>query len=319
MSAARIDVRERRLQHFRRMLEIRLFEEQIAALHAAGEIIGSTHLCAGQEAVPSGAVVSLQRGDVVFATYRGHGWALALGVPLKAMFAELMGRAGGICGGRGGSAYLTAPRYGLYGENAIVGAQTSLALGPALAARFDNSGRLSLASLGEGAMNQGATTESLNFAAAMKLPVIFVCENNSYSELTPTIDMVGSMEFCARAAALGLAAVKIDGNDPLEVEAAIAEAALRARRGDGPTFVEAITARLVGHYIGDAQMYRSPEEMNAVREDDPLERLKRQLDPDSSDVRAVEVETHALIDRAVVAARDQPHPEPSAATAHVYA
>ena len=301
------------------MLTIRMFEEKVAALHAAAEIVGSTHLCAGQEAVPSGAVAALRQGDAVFATYRGHGWAIALGVPLEAMFGELMGRAGGICGGRGGSAYLTAPRYGLYGQNAIVGAQTALALGPALAARFDNSDRISVASLGEGAMNQGATTESLNFAAAMKLPVIFICENNGYSELTRTVNMVGSMAFCARAASLGLAAVEVDGNDPLEVEAAVVDAAAKARRGEGPTFIEARTARLVGHYIGDAQSYRLPDEIEHIRNDEPLERLKRQAGRDSGELIAIEAETQAAIDLALRAAREQPYPEASAATSHVYA
>jgi pyruvate dehydrogenase E1 component alpha subunit len=319
MSGPGSDTVSRLLEHFRRMLVIRFFEEEILALHAAGDVVGSTHLCAGQEAIPSGAVVVLQPGDTVFTTYRGHGWALALGVPLEAMFGELMGRAGGICGGRAGSAYLTAPAYGLYGENAIVGAQTALALGPALAARFDGSGRVSLASLGEGAMNQGATTEALNFAAAMKLPAIFVCENNGYSELTPTDRMVGSMAFAARAEALGAAADEVDGNDPLAVEAVVAEAAARARRGAGPTFVEARTARLVGHYIGDAQTYRSREEMDSVRENEPLARLRRRLASDSSELALIETETREAIDRAVRAAREQPFPEPSTATTHVYA
>jgi TPP-dependent pyruvate/acetoin dehydrogenase alpha subunit len=311
--------RSRLLERFRQMLTIRLFENRVADLHAAGEIVGSTHLCAGQEAIPTGAAAALAQGDVVFATYRGHGWALALGVPLEAMFGELMGRAGGICGGRGGSAYLTAPANGLYGENAIVGAQTALALGPALAARFDESGRISLASLGEGAMNQGATTEAMNFAAAMKLPVVFVCENNSYSELTPTVEMVGSLDFCARASALGLVAAKIDGNDPLVVEGAVAEAATRARAGEGPTFIEALTARVVGHYIGDAQTYRSSEEMEAVRRDDPLERVRRQFGPDDAELAEIESQAQMAIERAVAAASAQPYPDTSTATAFVYA
>ena len=179
------------LDAYASMLRIRLAEEAILRLRLAGTIVGSVHLEMGQEAIPAGVVGARDARDPVFATYRGHGWALACGLPVKALFAEVAGRVGGPNDGRGGSAYFTAPEVGFMGENSIVGGGVPIAVGAALAARFDGSGRVAIAVFGDGATNQGAIMESLNLAAAKRLPVVFVCENNRYSELTRIVDMVG--------------------------------------------------------------------------------------------------------------------------------
>jgi TPP-dependent pyruvate/acetoin dehydrogenase alpha subunit len=260
------------------MARIRHFEERVAELHAAGKIVGSVHLCIGQEAIYAGAAPALSLpADKVFATYRGHGWAIACGVPLDRLFAELMGREAGINGGRGGSAFLTAPAFGFLGENSIVGGAAPIATGAAMAAEFDGSGRVVLCSFGEGAMNQGAVHEALNFAAIRRAPVIFVIENNTYSELTPTSSMVRIDSLYRRASAYGIRGARIDGNDPEAVYQAIRHAAQEARAGNGPVVIEAMTQRLVGHYIGDAQLYRPAGEIDAARARDPIAGVRRAL------------------------------------------
>jgi TPP-dependent pyruvate/acetoin dehydrogenase alpha subunit len=266
------------LDAHRLMLRIRLAEEAVLRMRLGGTIVGSVHLEIGQEAIATG-VTGARRdaGDPVFATYRGHGWALACGVTIRELFAELAGRVGGPNDGRGGSAYFSAPSVGFMGENSIVGGGVPIAAGAALAARFDGSDRVAITVFGDGATNQGSVGETLNLAAAMALPLVFVCENNRYSELTRIADMVGNTDLAARAAAYGMPGVHVDGNDPLAVRAVAAEAIDRARSGGGPTFIEAHTQRLTGHYIGDAELYREPGELDAAREDEPLERIRRTL------------------------------------------
>ncbi|ATY12599.1 acetoin dehydrogenase [Amycolatopsis sp. AA4] len=266
------------LRHFEAMQRIRSFEEEVARLRGTGDIVGSVHLCNGQEAVYVGACAALDlERDAVFPTYRGHGWTLACGAPPRALFAELLGRQTGINGGRGGSAYLTAPSHGMYGENSIVGAGAPIAAGAALAATFDGSGRVSLAAFGDGALNQGAVHEAMNFAAVRRLPVIFLVENNHYSELTPIADMVRIDKLFRRASAYGMPGARIDGNDPEAVRSAVAEAVRRARDGEGPVLLEAMTQRIVGHYIGDAQHYRPAGELEAATAAEPIGALVWQL------------------------------------------
>ncbi|MFF5208357.1 thiamine pyrophosphate-dependent dehydrogenase E1 component subunit alpha [Streptosporangium sp. NPDC000396] len=262
------------LGFFETMQRIRLFEEEVTRLRVSGDVVGSVHLCNGQEAVYAGACAALDLSrDAVFPTYRGHGWTLACGAPPYRLFAELLGRETGINGGRGGSAYLTAPDHGMYGENSIVGAGAPIAAGAALAATFDGSGRVALAAFGDGAMNQGAVHEAMNFAAVRGLPVIFLVENNHYSELTPIADMVRVDKLFKRAAAYGMPGARIDGNDPHAVQQAVAQAADRARAGRGPVLLEAMTQRIVGHYIGDAQLYRPAGELDRALAEEPITRL----------------------------------------------
>jgi pyruvate dehydrogenase E1 component alpha subunit len=259
------------------MWRIRAFEEQVRELRLTEELLGSVHLCIGQEAVAVGTCRSLSEVDPVFATYRGHGWALARGVPAERLFAELLGRSTGTNGGRAGSAYLSGPEWGFYGENSIVGAGAPIAVGAALAARFDGSGRVAVTVFGDGAMNQGAVHEAFNMAAALRLPVVFVCENNGWSELTPIDAMVGDPELFRRAAGYGMPGVRVDGNDCETVADAVADAVARARGGGGPSLVETMTQRLVGHYIGDAELYRRPGELEEANRREPIAVLEARL------------------------------------------
>ncbi|WP_430781750.1 thiamine pyrophosphate-dependent dehydrogenase E1 component subunit alpha [Actinoplanes sp. G11-F43] len=303
------------------MWRIRVLEETILSLRLDGRIVGSVHLENGQEAIAVGAGRMLRPQDALFSTYRGHGWALARGVPAVGILAELLYRRTGVNGGRGGSAHFSAPEYGFFGENSIVGAGAPIAVGAALAAKFDGSGRVAVTVFGDGAMNQGGVSEAMNMAAAMDLPVVFICENNKYSELTPINDMVRNPDLSARAHALGIPAVRIDGNDPAQVATAVGLAITTAEHGRGPTFIEAATRRIVGHYIGDAQNYRPAGELAEDEKNEPIVRLKRALSTQgvpAETLDAVEqrarTEIAAATDRALAA----PLADPSTAREHLY-
>jgi pyruvate dehydrogenase E1 component alpha subunit len=304
------------------MLRIRFFEEEVSRLRVEGSIVGSVHLCNGQEAIYAGASAALDLSrDAVFPTYRGHGWTLACGVPPYALFAELLGRQTGVNGGRGGSAYLTAPEYGMYGENSIVGAGAPIAAGAALAATFDGSGRIALAAFGDGALNQGAVHEAMNFAAVRDLPVIFLVENNHYSELTPIASMVRGDRLFKRASAYGMPGGQVDGNDPTAVRDAVARAVERARRGQGPALIEAVTQRIVGHYIGDAQHYRPPGELETALADEPISRLLATLRETIpyAELDALTERVRDEIADASALARADPPADPSTVLEHLYA
>ncbi|MFC5751847.1 thiamine pyrophosphate-dependent dehydrogenase E1 component subunit alpha [Actinomadura rugatobispora] len=311
-----------RLADLHAMWRIRALEEKLRAMRLDGSVVGSVHLSVGQEAGPVGACSELRPEDALFATYRGHGWALARGVPAEAMLAEFAGRATGVNGGRGGSAYFTAPEHGFHGENSIVGAGLPIAVGAALAGRFDGSGRVALTVCGDGALNQGASHEALNMAAAFRLPVVFVCENNYWSELTPIDEMVGEPELWRRAAGYGMAGERVDGNDPSAVRAAVRTAVARARDGQGPTLLELMTQRLVGHYIGDAEQYRRPGELDRAREEEPIARLARELEAagvPSAEIEDARTRAEAEMERAAAAALAAPPADPQSAKDHVYA
>jgi len=259
------------------MYRIRHLEEKITELRKQQIIQGSVHLCIGQEAVYVGARGALTDDDRVFSTYRGHGWAMACGVPAEGILAELLGRETGVCRGRGGSAMFSAADYGFYGENSIVGAGAPIACGAALSARVKHEPRVALTAFGDGAMNQGAIHEAMNFAAYLSLPVLFVCENNTYAELTPIAETVRDPELHKRAAAYGMPGERIDGNDVAAVRACMAHHAHRAREGHGPALIEMMTQRLVGHYYGDMQSYRPRGELTAAKQHEPIVRLRTQM------------------------------------------
>lgn len=308
-----------RLADLRAMWRIRAFEEKVRELRLADAIVGSVHLCIGQEAGPVGTCTELRPDDALFATYRGHGWAMARGVPAEEMFAELLGRSTGVNGGRGGSAYFTAPEYGFHGENSIVGAGVPIAVGAALAARVRGDDRLAVAVFGDGAMNQGAVHEGMNMAAALRLPVLFVCENNGYSELTPIAAMVGEPELWRRAAAYGFTGHRVDGNDPAAVRPAVSDAAERARAGEGPALLELMTQRLVGHYIGDAEQYRPPGEIEAARRTEPIVRLGAATGLPVAELDDIRDQAYAEMDAAADAALAAPPADASTAREHLYA
>lgn len=305
------------------MVRIREFETEIARLRGLGTVVGSVHLCSGQEAIYTGATAALDLPrDLVFPTYRGHGWALACGAPLAGMFAELMGRRTGVNGGRGGSAYLSVPDVGMMGENSIVGAGGPIAAGAALAARFDDSQRVTVAAMGEGAVNQGSVHEAFNFAAVMSLPVIFVIENNHWSELTPITATTVSDRLFKRASAYGMPGVRVDGNDPDAVYRTMRHAVTYAREGNGPTLIEAMTDRIVGHYIGDAQQYRRPGEMERIEAAEPIARLRAVLAERGVDEHLITTTVDRSVAEVHVAseyAQNAPVADPATALEHLYA
>jgi 2-oxoisovalerate dehydrogenase E1 component len=309
------------LEAYRRMLTIRQFEQRCFDL--SGEAIaGSVHLCGGQEAVPVGARSALEPGDKAVATYRGHGWAIEWGIPLDELLGEICQRAGGVNGGRAGSPYLMAPERGFIGENSIVGAGIPIGSGVAMAAKLNGSGRICIVSIGEGAMNQGAAHEGFNFAAARDLPVVFVVENNEWSEMTPSHTTSKVSSPAARAAAYGMPGVLVEGTDPFAVATAVEEAAARARSGLGPTLIEAIAPRLMAHYNRDIEHYRTEEEKLQDRERDPLPALRTRLAEDGTtevELASLEAEVLEAIDAATAAALGMAKPDPAGAREHVFA
>lgn len=304
------------LADYRAMARIRAVEEALMSLKTGGEVPGSIHLCNGQEAIPVGAVRALEPGDLVTATYRGHGWALARGTDPAALLAECMGKDSPLNGGRAASPYLSDPSVGFLGENSIVGAGLPIAAGAALSQQRLRTGKISLVSIGDGALNQGNVSEGLNLAIVLKLPLVVVVENNVYSEMSPIADMVGIARLTERAAGFGIPAEQVDGNDPQVVHDAVARAAERARTGGGPTVVEAMTARLVGHYSGDVQHYRPKGEVEAARAVEPLVRARALL---GAAAAAVDDDVRAEVEQAIAAARSMPEPDPASVGEHVHA
>jgi len=298
-----------------RMQEIRGFEERAERLFASGEIRGSTHLGIGQEAVAVGARHALRDGDVVAATYRGHAWALAWGIPLEEGFGELLGRETGCNRGRAGSKHFGSLARGVLVSNAIVAASLPIACGVALAARQEGRDQVTIAVFGEGATNQAAFHEAMNQAVIWRLPIIFLCENNLYSEMTPISLMVGVSRIADRSVAYGAPSDRCDGMDIEAVKAAVGAAAERARGGDGPTLVEALTYRFCGHMPGDAETYRTKDEVATWRERDPIRIARDRLVEQGSteeELASVEATIKMRIDHALATAREAPNPDANA-------
>src|SRR2546430_13250624 len=234
---------------YQHMVLIRRFEERIDALRQAGRLQGSAHLYVGQEAVAAGVCARLEDDDYVASTHRGHGHAIAKGVDVARMMAELFGRETGTNHGRGGSMHIADTSVGMLGATGIVGAGIPIALGAALSARTRGTEQVAVAFFGDGAMGQGLVYECLNMAVIWKLPIVFVCENNGYAESTPAEYALGTRDVAQRAEPFGMPASAVDGQDVFAVHAEVARAVERARRGGGPTFVECKTYRYHGHYI----------------------------------------------------------------------
>ena len=307
---------------YRQMLIIRKFEEAIRDLYQNGKIRGSFHPCVGQEATAVGGCWALRKEDYLTCTYRGHGHALAKGLSVRAAMAEMLGKATGCSKGKGGSMHFTDPSVGLLGANAIVAAGVPLAAGAALAAQLQKQDRVGLTFFGEGAVNQGVFFETLNLAAVWKLPVIFVCENNRYSEMTPSHETTSTVETYKRGGSFGMPAAVVDGNDVEAMYAAVEEAADRARSGGGPTYIEAMTYRLWGHMMGDPEVYRTKEEVAQARENEPVARLGqrlKQLGYSGDDLTGLEAEAQAVIADALQFAENSPAPLPSEAFTDVFA
>jgi acetoin:2,6-dichlorophenolindophenol oxidoreductase subunit alpha len=309
------------LDGYGRMLLLRRFEEAMQRLFLRGEIHGTVHLYTGQEAVAVGVCLALEDGDQVAATYRGHGAALAKGTEPEALAAELMGRATGACAGRAGSMNVIDLAHGLLGCFGIVGGSIATATGAAITAKRE--GRVVVAFFGDGAANQAYFHECLNFAKVLTLPVVFVCENNGYGEFTPMETVTAGGDITARAATYGMPSGKVDGNDLEAVIETAHEGVNRARSGAGPSFIEALTYRHLGHSKSDPGAYRPKEEVAGWLARDPIgllrERLSKQHGVADERLAAIEKEADDRIERAIEAALAAPYPDPDTEQASEYA
>ncbi|MDQ2689869.1 MAG: thiamine pyrophosphate-dependent dehydrogenase E1 component subunit alpha [Chloroflexota bacterium] len=320
--AATLD-RDVALRLYRTMLACRLFEQRTHELFLAGLVRGTTHLGIGQEAVAAGFAAAMRDDDWTFCTYRGHNHTLARGTPMTPVLLELVGKQGALMGGKGGSMHLTSVEHGVMGSYAIVGAHLPIAVGAAWSAQYRKTEQVAVCFFGDGTTNIGAFHEALNMAAVWKSPVVFVCENNQYMEYTPIRSVTAVDRPAAdRAAAYGLEPLIVDGND---VEAVHEMARLtidRARRGDGPSLVEAVTYRHGGHSRADPGKYRPDEEVNAWLARDPIPAYRARLSAagiDDGELDAIEAEVRAEIAAAEKVAREAPDPDPATATTQLWA
>ena len=311
------------LDRYERMNVIRRTEQAAHDLFLQGLVKGTTHLAAGQEAIAVGASAALRPDDYVFATYRGHHHALARGATPEECLAELMSRATGLCGAKGGSMHLTKAATGMLGSYAIVGSHLPMAVGAAWSARLRGTEQLAVAFFGDGATNLGAFHESLNLAAVWRLPVLFVCENNLYMEYTPIADVTAVPRPAAdRAPAHGIPGEVVDGNDVVAVEEAVGRLARRARAGDGPAVLEAETYRHFGHSRADPAAYRPAEEVERWLKHDPLDLARghlADLGVGEETVTEADERARAVVERAVAAAKAAPPPDPREALTDVWA
>jgi 2-oxoisovalerate dehydrogenase E1 component len=311
------------LEAYRQMAVIRRFEEECLRLSRAGFIKGSIHLCLGQEAIPVGVCAAQEPDDRVIATYRGHGWAISRGVPLEPLLGEICQRVGGINGGRCGSPLLSAPEYGFLGENSIVGAGLPIAAGAALAAQAQDSGRVITVSIGDGAMNQGSVHEALVFAAARSLPLVIVCENNGWAEMTPAGAFLRGADLADRARGYHIAAEIVDGCDAEAVFDTAVWALAEARAGRGPVFLECKTVRLGGHYNGDIEHYRPRADAEQARSQEPLARLRNWIVSTgygpAAAVDAIDAEVSQRIGAITAAVQAMDEPPASTAADHITA
>ncbi len=312
----------RSLELYAAQFRLRTFERRAHEIYIEGLIKGTSHLATGQEAIAAGFAAAMRPDDYTFCTYRGHNHVLSRGASMTGLYAELMGRAGGLLGGKGGSMHLTSVEHGAMGSYAIVGAHLPIAAGAAWSAQLRGSGQVAVCFFGDGTTNIGAFHEALNAAAVWKLPVVFVCENNQYMEYTA----IGSVTAVAhpaadRASAYGLEAILIDGND-VEVVYATAVAAIeRARAGEGPSLIEAETYRHGGHSRADPAAYRPADEVAAWMARDPVVHsrallIKRAVS--EADIDAIEAGIAAEVEAAIDEARAMPEPSDDTLTTNVW-
>lgn len=310
------------LDMYRTMLTIRRFEERCNYLFMQGRIPSTLHLYIGQEAVATGVCAHLRPDDYALSTHRPHGHAIAKGVAPQAIMAELFAKSTGCCQAKGGSMHVGDISVGMVPAIAIVGANIPIAAGMALATMRLGTDRVAVAFFGDGATNEGAFHEGMNMAAIWRLPAVFVCENNLYAASTPVSVSFKIDDIADRAAAYGIPGVVVDGNDVVAVYEVAGEAIARARRGEGPTFIECKTYRLCGHSRSDPRTYRSKKEEAMWEAKDPIpnlgERLKEMGLATDETLAAIEGEVESLIDEAVAFAEESPAPEPSDALKHVF-
>lgn len=300
-------------QLFRKMVEIRKFEEKIGELFLAGELPGFVHLYIGEEAIAVGVCANLTDRDYITSTHRGHGHCIAKGAQIEPMMAEIFGKATGYCKGKGGSMHIADFSVGMLGANGVVGGGYNLAVGAALAAKMQKTEQVAVCFFGDGASNRGTFHEGMNMAAAWKLPVVFVCENNQWASTTPYRTTTAIEDIAVRAAGYGMPSVIIDGNDVLAVHEAAKSAIERARRGEGPMLIEAKSYRIKGHYVGDPELYRTKAEVQEQFDTrDPLKLFAKLVIEKKwlkqKDLDAIQLETAARVEAAVEQAKKDPYP-----------
>lgn len=305
------------------MVRVRRVEERLAELFGQGKIPGFIHVSTGQEAVAAGVCSCLEQDDSVLTTHRGHGHAVAKGIDLKRFMAEIFGRRTGFCKGRSGSMHVADRAVGVVGANGIVGGGLPIALGTAFASQYRRERTVTVCFFGDGASNEGTFHESLNIAALWSLPLIFCCENNRWAQFTPQSRYLKTGNVSRRAESYGMPGVTVDGTDVLEIRRAAQEAVARARGGGGPTLLECTLQRWSGHYVGDAQKYRSADEVKAARALDPIERFagalveSKVLAPGA--LEAMRARIGAEVDAAVAFAAESPAADPDDLFTDVYA
>jgi pyruvate dehydrogenase E1 component alpha subunit len=304
----------------REMLLIRRFEEKVEERFRAGELPGFLHVAIGQEAVASGVMAGLEPEDTIMSTHRAHGHALAKGTHPNRVMAELYGKEEGCSGGYGGSMHLYDVEIGMLGANAVVGGGLPQVTGTALAYQFRREPKVAVAFFGDGATNTGVFHESLNLAQLWKVPALFVLEMNGWAESTPMSQHAPITDFSQRAVAFGMTSIDVDGQDVEAVYAATREAREHAVTGKGPVFLNVRTYRLVGHYIGDPQVYREKEEIEELRETkDPIELLRARLELSDDELEQLDTEVTALVEESVEFAKAGTDPAPEDALKWVYA
>jgi acetoin:2,6-dichlorophenolindophenol oxidoreductase subunit alpha len=299
---------------FQRMLLMRAFDEHAGAARRENRLRGSVHEYTGQEAIAAGVCAALDDRDYLSSYHRGHGHCIAKGADPQSMMLELYGRVGGVCGGKGGSMHVADFSRGILGANGVVADGVTIAVGAAQAVKLLGESRIVVAFFGDGALNRGPMLEALNWARVYDLPVLFVCEDNGYSDRTRTASVTGGPGIVARAQAFGIEAASVDGNDLLAVAPLAAALVARVRAGEGPLFLHATTYRWRGHLALDRDLYRNPEDLAWHRAHDPIERVAAWLLAQGLDARTIETDREAArtqIARAVAAAEAAPCPDPA--------
>jgi pyruvate dehydrogenase E1 component alpha subunit len=308
-------LREQLKGFYRTMYTIRCFEEKVNDLFLAGEIPGFVHLYIGEEAIATGVMANLRKTDYITSTHRGHGHTIAKGANLKKMMAEIFGKRTGYCHGKGGSMHIADFSIGMLGANGVVGGGFNLAVGAALAAKLRGSDQVAVCFFGDGASNRGTFHEAINMAAAWKLPVVFVCENNQWASTTPYRTTTSVENIADRAIGYGIPGVVVNGNDVFAVYEAARAAVQRARSGGGPTLLEAKTYRIKGHFVGDPELYRTREEVQERFEnDDPLKNFRQQVlaanQLTEKDFADIETQVKEELAAALAYAKESPFPGP---------
>jgi TPP-dependent pyruvate/acetoin dehydrogenase alpha subunit len=313
----------KRVELLRQMLLSRHFDEKVNDLYAEGKVHGTAHFYVGQESVAVGAIAALKEGDVITSTHRGHGHAIAFGLDVDRMAAELLAHATGYCHGKGGSMHIADVTAGMLGANGIVGGSMGIACGAGWAFKGRGQDNVALCFFGEGAANEGIFHEALNLAAIWKLPVVFLCENNQYGMSMSVKRAIAIENISDRACAYGMPGVTVAGAQLNEVYQATLEALERARAGEGPTLLEAITYRYLGHSKSDANLYRTREEIQTWRKQDPIQLFATVLEEEGvlreNEWRKLDEEAKERIEEAFAKASREPDPEPDSALEDVYA